>query len=91
MEAQSYGIPVIATNIGGVHEIISEETGFLLPVDFRAEDLAEKINIFLNMSPAKATEYSHHCFNNWDKNFNASSNYQDFIKKVNRIFETLIK
>ncbi len=91
MEAQSYGIPVIATDVGGVHEIISEKTGFLLPVDFSAQYLAEKINVFLTMDPATENVYRKNCFVNWNDNFNAPSNYQDFIKKVNRIFTTLIK
>ena len=35
LEAMSYGIPVVATNVGGVPEILSEDCGFLL----RASDL----------------------------------------------------
>ena len=34
MEAQSFGIPVIATDTGGVKEVVTEGTGSLLPVDF---------------------------------------------------------
>ena len=30
MEAQSYGIPVIATNVGGTGEIIDKDNGILL-------------------------------------------------------------
>ena len=36
MEAQSFGIPVIATDTGGVKEVVTEGTGSLLPVDFRS-------------------------------------------------------
>ena len=41
MEACSFGIPVIATDVGGTSEIVREgETGFLLDADFKPEDLA---------------------------------------------------
>ena len=50
MEAQSFGTPVIATDTGGVKELVAPGTGFLLPVDFKPEDLAERIGLFLNMA-----------------------------------------
>lgn len=34
MEAISFGIPVIATDVGGTKEIVTKETGFLLTRDF---------------------------------------------------------
>ena len=33
MEAQSFGIPVIATDAGGTHEILSQSNGILLPIN----------------------------------------------------------
>lgn len=46
-EALSYGIPLIATAVGGVPEIVNEETGLLLPKDFTAEEFAEQVSRFL--------------------------------------------
>ena len=40
MEAFSYGIPVIATAVGGMPEIVSEDCGVLLDADFQPEELA---------------------------------------------------
>lgn len=34
MEAQMAGLPVIGTDVGGVHEIVCPDTGILLPKDF---------------------------------------------------------
>ncbi|OPY70023.1 MAG: putative teichuronic acid biosynthesis glycosyltransferase TuaC [Syntrophorhabdus sp. PtaU1.Bin002] len=34
MEAQSFGIPIICTDVGGTKEIISTESGVVLPKDF---------------------------------------------------------
>lgn len=37
MEALAAGLPVIGTDVGGVREIVTPETGVLLPVDFTYE------------------------------------------------------
>ncbi len=49
MEAQSFGIPVIATNTGGAREIIRENTGIILPPDFSIADLTSRIEHYVNM------------------------------------------
>lgn len=44
MEAQSYGIPVIATDVGGTSEIVRDGVnGVLLPKDFTDQDLLRAI------------------------------------------------
>jgi glycosyltransferase involved in cell wall biosynthesis len=40
MEAFSYGIPAIATAVGGMPEIVTEDCGVLLEPDFKPEELA---------------------------------------------------
>ena len=40
MEAFSYGIPAIATAVGGMPEIVTEDCGVLLEPDFEPEELA---------------------------------------------------
>jgi len=40
MEAFSYGIPAIATAVGGIPEIVTEDCGVLLELDFEPEELA---------------------------------------------------
>jgi glycosyltransferase involved in cell wall biosynthesis len=86
MEAQSFGIPVIATDTGGVSELVKEGTGSLLPVDFRPEDLAHLIGYYATMQAEKVSQIRKNAFNNWESNFKSSSNYDDFIMKLNRIF-----
>ncbi len=41
MEAFSFGIPVIATNVGGTREIVDDSCGVLLSADFTSEELGE--------------------------------------------------
>jgi glycosyltransferase involved in cell wall biosynthesis len=91
MEAQSFGIPVIATDVGGVSEIVIPGTGFLLPEDFKPQELAEKINCFMAMKAGEEKKFRDNAYSNWKNNFNAAVNYSDFIKRVNRIFDSSIK
>jgi len=91
MEVQSFGIPVIATDTGGVGEIVHAGTGFLLPVDFKPDDLAQKISIVMNMLPLEMESLRSNIILNWHRNFNAASNLPEFIRMVNRIFDTSLK
>lgn len=85
MEAQSYGIPVIATDTGGVKEIVKDGTGSLLPVDFKPEDLARLIEYYFCLSESEKNIIRNNAKHNWNMNFRAESNYNDFINKVNSI------
>lgn len=55
MEAASFGIPVIATNVGGTNEIVSAKNGLLINRDFKVEDLVEAIED-LRALPANTLE-----------------------------------
>jgi glycosyltransferase involved in cell wall biosynthesis len=88
MEAQSFGTPVIASDAGGVGELVAPGTGFLLPVNFKPEDLAEKICLFLNMTKEEIKKIRNNAYENRKSKFDADKNYREFIKKVNSIFES---
>ena len=85
MEAQSFGIPVIATDTGAVNEIVTEGTGSLLPVDFNTTDLSRMIEHYANLSDSEYDNLRMNAIRNWELNFNAISNYNNFISKVNSI------
>lgn len=88
MEAQAYSIPVIATDTGGLKEIISKDSGSLLPVNLSHEDLAREIEYYLNLTVTESEKLRVNSYNNWNSNFNAVSNYRKFITEVNRILAT---
>lgn len=78
MEAQSYGIPVIATAVGGSPEIISDSNGKLLSPDPTSTEVAESICSFLkdpDLTKSKRIESRI----NWEINYNADKNYKAFI------------
>lgn len=80
-EAISFGIPCVATNVGGTSEIVNINTGWLIERDFIAEQTMSKIeSILLEHSRdinrrVKIREF-------WKNNFSAFSNYPDFFQKL---------
>ena len=85
MEAQSYGIPVIATETGGVAELVVEGTGTLLPLNIKPEELAKYIEQYSDLSTEAEAQISIRAIKNIKSNFNAGMNYEYFIRKVNSI------
>ena len=88
MEAQSFGIPVIATDVGGVKEVVNESTGSLIRADFSQVDLVQLIEYYTNLTEKESDDIRENAEKNWNSNFNAVSNYKDFILKVNSILAT---
>lgn len=86
MEAMSHGIPVIATDVGGTKEIVENDVnGFLLPVDFKNEDLQSLLNTFLNMNEATYSLLQRGSRKVWSDKFDAASNYNDFITELKHL------
>lgn len=54
MEAMSFGIPIIARNVGGIKELVSQECGILLPAEADPQALADAIDSLLKL---KSDEY----------------------------------
>ncbi len=80
MEAQSFGIPVIATDVGGSGEIVTKETGLLLTSHPSEEEVVSAINQLLEANLDRASVKAV-----WQKNFNANTNYKAFVKRLREI------
>lgn len=85
MEAQSFGIPIIATNVGGVSEIVNDMTGILLTANPEIEEIVEAIEYMIELNDNKYNEYRQNSYLNWEKNFNAENNYLKFIEEIKKI------
>lgn len=81
MEAQSFGIPILSTDVGGCSEICNENTGILIPTDFNPIEVANQITQFKNSE--KNSNFFHlQCRKNWEINFKAEINYKKFSEKI---------
>ena len=79
MEAMSFGIPAIATNVGGTKEIVTDGyNGYLLDDHISAEELARFIIEYYKMDLNKRNEIRKNARLRWEEKFNAKRNYLDF-------------
>ena len=79
MEGLSFGIPIIATDVGGTHEIVFDrENGILLPSDFTDQEFLRALNYVFSRNTIlrkKARE-------TWSQVCNAGSCYGAFYKEL---------
>lgn len=81
MEATGYGIPVLATNVGGTNEIVNNSTGILLSDNPTAGDIATNLkNILSNKS--RNPDFRQEVYNYWNNHFNAKVNYDQFCSEL---------
>jgi Glycosyltransferase len=79
MEAMSFGIPVIATDVGGTREIVSKKNGYLILENFDPKDL---LQLFVNNTGETYLEKRKNAYTVWMTNFNAEKNYKEFVQRL---------
>jgi glycosyltransferase involved in cell wall biosynthesis len=83
MEAISCGIPVIATDVGAVSEIVNTNTGLLLNTDPSPSEIAQAIaKLTHDKSQLKTLRMNAH--NYWKEHYHAEKNYGGFAQKIHR-------
>ena len=79
VEAISFGIPVIATDVGGTSEIVNKKTGILIEKSFSPFQLAKTIDSL----PENISIFNREVIRNyWFKNFFFSTNYNKFVDEL---------
>jgi len=81
MEAFSCSIPAIATDVGGVSEIVNNKNGYLLEKDFDINLLISYLNE-ISLNKNLLLEKKQESYNMWQKNYNAQKNYNNFINII---------
>lgn len=77
MEAISFGIPVVATNVGGVKEIVTPVTGILVDKDF---DPRQVVSLIEN---SKFSEHDRQLVVEFGRsNYDSEKNFTEFSKKL---------
>jgi len=83
MEAMSFGIPVIATDVGGVSEIVKHKfNGLLLTSNPSPEEIASMIVRYDLMNENEKQLYRKNAYNTWQDHYNAERNYKLFIDQI---------
>jgi glycosyltransferase involved in cell wall biosynthesis len=85
MEAMSFGIPIIATDVGGTSEPVTDKTGILIPGDCSPEDVSEALNSISKKS--RSTDFRIGVRNAWKSKVNAQENFTNFAEQLNSISE----
>lgn len=86
MEVQSFGIPVIATNVGGVKEIITHgENGYLISTDFCIDELVSLIEKFIVMPEDERMNLRKTARVMWQNKYSASNNYTRFFDQIAKL------
>ena len=88
MEAMSFSIPCIATDVGGTREIVrTGENGTLLPADVTAQALRQAIVAFADMPPAEYTACRIRARAFWQEHYCAEKNYAAFAAWLRQLGE----
>ena len=86
MEALSFGIPAIATNVGGTSEVVETGyTGILLKSDFLDHELEEAIIRIVTADDESKKRLRIYCRKFWEQYFNNIVNYEAFYTKLLKV------
>ena len=80
MEAQSFGIPVVATDVGASREIVNDAVGCLLSSDPDIAQVVDALKHVHNRAYDRAEIKE-----NWTAKFNAEKNYNEFAQRLGQI------
>lgn len=80
MEATSFGIPVIATNVGGTSEILHPEGAIKLAADFTQQELIDAIMKVKALACSR--EIRQKIRRNWQEKASAEINYKLFAEEI---------
>jgi colanic acid/amylovoran biosynthesis glycosyltransferase len=81
MEAQSCGIPVAATSVGGTSEIVDDQCGVLLPPNPTPKQIADSLVAFIPTAP-QTKSFRKASKEAWRQKYNAEANYIAFTKAL---------
>ncbi len=84
MEAMSFGIPVVAPNVGGVAEIVTPSSGVLLGSRPTLHDAAEAIALITVKTEGDRYRVGARAL--WEERFDADRNYRTFCSQLQALF-----
>lgn len=82
MEAFSFGIPAIATNVGGTGELVNNENGIIISDELSIEGLYSILLQELNLDYDRYLEKRNNARKTWEQLSDASINYTKFANDI---------
>ena len=79
-EGMAYGIPAIATDVGGVSQLVDDDCGLLLPPDCTPEEFVRGLLPYLD-SDVRMDSLRRGAFEKWKRHFNAPALRHDFVAR----------
>lgn len=82
MEVVSFGIPVVATDVGGTGEVVDKSIGDLIPKEFTAEEIVVLIRKYADMDTSSYQQQRGMTRQFWEDNYSAANNYRKFYHEI---------
>ena len=88
MEAMSFGVPTVATDVGGTYEIVKNGiNGKLIDSDIDAEELAKVIRSIMEESAEEKQEMRKQARITWETKFSSKTAFSRFYNEVFEFYE----
>lgn len=85
MEATSFGMPVLATDVGGTSEIVKDgENGFLLGKDFSNDELCRKLEMLAGLDEQEYMLLRKNSRQMYESSFECVHNVETFLDEIGR-------
>lgn len=89
-EACAAGIPILATDVGGVAEIVGAENGLLLPASPTVDEVACAVRrLCVDASPEMRAQMRTSARSRWAADFDAERNHLRFAQRMRDLMESL--
>lgn len=85
MEAMSFGIPVVASNVGGVSEIVDSTNGYLIEDTEDAELISKVLLEVCSLSESEMSKKRENAYNTWKNKFDAKMNAKRLVRIIENI------
>jgi glycosyltransferase involved in cell wall biosynthesis len=79
MEAMSFGIPCIATNVGGVSEIVNNKNGYLVEKNFDNDQVIEFIKKYNKLDVKETNAFRGEAFSTWQTKYDQETNCKELL------------
>ena len=79
VEAFSMGIPALATDVGGMRELVDDSTGKLMSSNPDAKEVARTILDFISMHETDRQRIADNAYNRWQEEHNSSQQSQRLV------------